>query len=119
MGEDFEAYKRSPWIQLVPVLRDLMIFKWINTYKEKKVATAWLKQWGPTIHTRIELNSYNLLRGGSPAHNNNSEGINSGDKPFFDHRKPLMANFIHHSTVNYPNLKSDIFISGTQNQLLH
>ena len=95
MGEDFEAYKRSPWIQLVPILRDLMIFKWINTYKEKKVASAWLKQWGPTIHTRIELNISNLLRGGLPAHNNNSEGINSGDKSFFDHRKPLTANFIH------------------------
>ena len=50
MGEYFEAYK------------------WINTYKEKKVATAWLKQWGPTIHTRIvELNDSNLLRGGLPA----------------------------------------------------
>jgi hypothetical protein len=95
MGEDFEAYKRSPWIQLVSILRDLMIFKWINTYKEKKVATAWLKQSGPTIHTRIELTSSNLLRGGLPAHNNNSEGINSGDKSFFDHRKLLTANFIH------------------------
>ena len=90
MGDDFEAYKRSPWIQLVPILCDLLIFKWINTYKEKK------KQWGPTIQTRIELNtSSNLLRGGLPAHNNNSEGINSGDKSFFDHRKPLTANFIH------------------------
>ena len=66
-----------------------MIFKWINTYKEKKVATAWLKQWGPTIHTRVELNDSNLIRGGLPAHNNNSEGSNSGHKSFFD--QPLEA----------------------------
>jgi hypothetical protein len=89
ISEDFEAYKRSPWIHLIPfpILRDLMIFKWIDTYKEKKVTIAWLK--------RIELNSFNLLRGGFTAHNSNSECINSGDKPFFDHRKPLTANFIH------------------------
>ena len=27
MGEDFEAYKRSPWIHVVTFLRELMIFK--------------------------------------------------------------------------------------------
>ena len=84
IGKDLEAYKRSPWIHLVPFLWELMIFKWINTYKEKKVATAWLKQWGPTIHTRVKLNDSNLFRGGLPAHNINSEGANSGDKSFFD-----------------------------------
>ena len=77
MGEDFEAYKRSPWIHLVPFLRDLMIFKWINTCKEKEVASAWwLKQWGPKdIHTRVELNDSNLLRGGLTAHNNKVQCI--------------------------------------------
>ena len=120
MGEDFEAYKRSPWIQLVPILRDLMIFKWINTYKEKKVATAWLKQWGPTIHTRIELNSSNLLRGGLPAHNNNSEGINSGDKSFFDHRKPLTANFIHNMSYMLEDCsKGDLSFCSTLHSSVH
>ena len=96
MDEDFEAYKRSPWIHLFPPFRwELMIFKWINTYKEKKVATAWLKDWGPTINTRVILTDSNLLRGGLPAYNNNSEGTNNGDKSFFDHRKPLTANFLH------------------------
>ena len=95
MGENFEAYKRSPWIHLVPFLREFVIFKWINTYKEKKVATAWLKQWGPTIHARVKLNDSNLFRGGLPAHSNNSEGTNSGDKSYFDHRQPLTTNFIH------------------------
>ena len=110
MAEDFEAYKRSPWIQLVPILRDLIIFKWTNTYKEKKVATAWLKQWGPIIHTRIELNSSNLLRGGLPALNNKSEGINSGDKSFFAHEDCSKGDLSFCSTL-HSSISTSRFIS--------
>jgi hypothetical protein len=93
-----------------------------HTYKEKKVAAAWLKQWGPTIHTRIELNSSNLLRGGLPAHNNSSKGINSGDKDnsFFDHRKPLMANFIHNMSYMLEDCsKGDLSFCSTLHSSVH
>ena len=120
MDEDFEAYKRSPWIHLVPFLRDLMIFKWINTYKEKKVATVWLKQWSQTIHTRVELNDSNLRRGGLPAHNNNSEGTNSGDKSFFNHRKALTANFTHNmSYMLEDRSKGDLEFCSTLHSSVH
>ena len=73
IGKDFEAYKRSPWVQ--PLVTSLKI-------REKKIATTacWLKQCGPAIHTRIELNDSNFLRDGSPVHNINSEGTNNNCK---------------------------------------
>lgn len=94
MGKDFEQYKKSPWGPLIPVLRELMMEKWRSKYKEKNIAHHWFKQWSKTVHTRVELNGKNLLRGGLPAHNNNSEGRNSGDKVRLDHRKPLTTTFI-------------------------
>ena len=97
-----------------------MIFKWINTYKEEKVATALLQQWGHTIHTRIELNSSNLLRGGLPAHNNNTEGINNVEKSFFDHRKPLTANFNHKISYMFEDCsKGALSFCSTLHSLVH
>ena len=79
-----------------------------------------MKQWGSTIHTRIELNDSNLLRGGLPAHNTNSEGIKSGDKSLVDNRKPLMANFIHNMSFMLENRsKGDLDFCSILHSLVH
>ena len=95
MGSDFEQYKCSPWLPMIPVLRQKMMEKWTTKYKEHNVVKYWYKQWNTTAHTRVEQNQFNLLRGGLPAHNNNAEGRNNGDKVFLDYRKSLTTTFVH------------------------
>jgi hypothetical protein len=120
MGHDFEAYKCSPWQPMVPVLRVKMVEKWSTIYKEKHVARAWFKQWSKTAHTRIEQNQNNLFKGGLPAHNNNAEGRNNGNKIFFDHRKPLTTNFVHHLASMLENRsKSDLKFCDRLHQSVH
>jgi hypothetical protein len=56
-----------------------------------------------------------------PAHNNNSEqDINSGDKSFFDHRKPLTANFIHNMSYMLEDCsKGDLSFCSTLHLSIH
>jgi hypothetical protein len=60
MGRDFERYKRVPHVSLVAPARDLMMLRW-HSYKEKKVAELWEKQWATTKHTMAEVNQSSYL----------------------------------------------------------
>jgi hypothetical protein len=92
--EDFERYKRSPFVSLVPVLLRLMLEKWGNKYKEKTLASKWSSQWATTTHTMIELNTFCESRGGIPSHNNHIEGSNNEDKARLGRIKQGMVSFI-------------------------
>ncbi len=120
MGVNFEQFKCCPWITLVPFLRDKMIHKWSSVYKERKATHAWAKQWSTCAVTKVEQNQQGLLRGGIPCHNNNSEGRNHGNKLFFDHRKPLTSNFVHHlAHMLEDRSKNDLLFCSKMNSAVH
>jgi hypothetical protein len=110
MGRDFELLKRICSITLVKPGQRKLRAQW-NRYGEERIAKAWFKQWENTLHTRVELNGTGLLRGGLPAHNNNSEGTNHGDKISFDHRKHFTAMFILNlaNVLHFRSLRDRIY----------
>lgn len=112
---DLMELKNCPHAQLAEPMKDAMITKWRDVYKEPEIAQLWKKVYGGCMLTRVELNTIamNPLHGGMPVDNNITEVGNRDDKAKRKHKKQQPIAWIHDTARHmFRSSASDLDYTG-------
>lgn len=111
LQKDIKLFKIVPCIHMVPLLRKKMMDRWKNIHKEPVVAEHWMKSWEGSTITRVEMSTYDPLRGGIPSDNNFTEVCNRINKVLMNYRRVGLVRFL-------PDL-GDLIQGHSQTDLLY